>query len=431
MSVIDRLPNRHVKKLFTDRGPGVSIELHEGYDESDEARFVIDTIALLVHAGDAEPGECAVMYRTNAQSRAVEEAFLRAGLPYRLVGAQRFYGRREVKDIVAYLRLVQNIDDRISLLRVLNTPSRGIGAKTVESLLLAADHAGVSPGHALIDLAAGDTSAYEGDLDGRAISVLADFGRLLPGWLEARQGLALSDLIDRILRDVGYRQYIDDGSEEGTERWDNVQELRRVAEEFSDLDLTSFLEQVALVSDQDTLTDDVNAPILLTLHAAKGLEFRVVFIIGLDDGMIPHQRSFDDPEAMAEERRLFYVGITRAKDRLYLVRSFRRRLYGASAMSEPSRFLSDLPADILSGDRVGSQTAEQANYTRQTTWISPSPVVRAKYRAGMRVVHPRFGEGIVMESKIDRDDEEVVVAFESGEVKHLVASLANLETLAD
>jgi DNA helicase-2/ATP-dependent DNA helicase PcrA len=167
------------------------------------------------------------------------------------------------------------------------------------------------------------------------------------------------------------------------------------------------------------------------LHAAKGLEFRVVFIIGLDDGMIPHQRSFEDPEAMSEERRLFYVGITRAKDRLYLVRAFRRRLYGASAMSEPSRYLSDLPADILSGDWLGGQTQEQASYARQTSWDSPSPLPQARYTAGMRVVHPTFGEGIVMESRVDRDDEEVVVAFESGEVKHLVASLARLETPSD
>jgi DNA helicase-2/ATP-dependent DNA helicase PcrA len=268
-------------------------------------------------------------------------------------------------------------------------------------------------------------------LDRRAASALTDFGRLLPGWLEARQALSLSDLIDRIIRDIGYREYIDDGSEEGTERWDNVVELRRVAEEFQDVDLGAFLEQIALVSDQDTLTDDLNAPILLTLHAAKGLEFRVVFIIGLDDGMIPHQRSFEDPEAMAEERRLFYVGITRAMDRLYLVRSFRRRIYGASSMSEPSRFLSDLPADIMSGDWIGGQTAEQATYTRQTSWESSAPPRQARYTAGMRVIHPTFGEGIVMESKIDRDDEEVVVAFESGDVKHLLASLANLETATD
>lgn len=431
MAIINRLPNRHVKKLFTDRGPGTMIELHEAYDEADEARFVIDTIALLVQAGDAEPGECAVMYRTNAQSRAMEEAFLRAGLPYRLVGAQRFYGRREVKDIVAYLRLVQNPDDRISLLRVLNTPSRGIGAKTVQALMKAADDGSVSPGQVLIDLGQGNAETYAATIDNRAASALASFGRLLPGWIKARVGLPLVDLIDRIIKDVGYREYIDDGSEEGTERWDNVVELRRVAEEFQDVDLAAFLEQIALVSDQDTLTDDINAPILLTLHAAKGLEFRVVFIIGLDDGMIPHLRSFDDPEAMAEERRLFYVGVTRAKDCLYLVRSFRRRIYGASSMSEPSRFLSDLPADILSGDWLGGQTAEQASYARQTSWEDPAPPQQARYRSGMRVVHPTFGEGIVMESRIDGGDEEVVVAFESGDVKHLLASLAHLEAVAD
>ncbi len=397
MAVIDRVPNRHVKKLFTDRGPGPAIIVHEAYDETDEGRFVVDTIAELTLAGQAEPGGCAVMYRTNAQSRAVEEAFLRAGLPYRLVGAQRFYGRREVKDLLAYLRLIHNPVDRISLQRVLNTPPRGIGTKTVEALMQAASKIELSPGELVLSLAGQPQPRPDSPLDKRSQSLLADFGARLAGWIEQRDQVPLSSLVDRVIADIGFRDYIDDGTDEGAERWDNVQELIRVADEFTDLGLADFLEQIALVSDQDTLTDDVNAPILLTLHAAKGLEFNVVFIIGMDDGTIPHQRSFDDAEAMAEERRLFYVGITRAKDQLYLVRSFRRRQYGVSSMSEPSRYLLDLPGDLLAGDWQGGQPAEQASFSRQTQWQARSPAIEARYRAGMRVVHPSFGEGVVIE----------------------------------
>ena len=428
MAVIDRLSGRQKKNLFTERGAGVQIVVHEAYDEDDEARYVVDTIAELTVSKEARPGDCAVMYRTNAQSRAIEEVFLQHGLPYRLVGAQRFYGRREVKDIIAYLRLVQNPDDQISLQRAINTPARGIGDKTLSALFGLADQAGISPGELLLRVGAGQASLQSSGLSARFVSALTDFGRLLNGWVEAASHLPLVEVVDQILHDTQYRSYIDDSTPEGEERWENVQELRRVAEDGSQADLTSFLEQVALVSDQDTLTDDADAPVLLTLHSAKGLEFPVVFIVGLDDGVIPHIRSFDDPEAMAEERRLLYVGITRAMDRLYLVRAFRRRSYGASTMSEPSRFLMDLPSDILAGDWLGGAPQVQASYQRQTSWEARPAHVKARFRPGMRVFHPTFGEGLVIESKVDRDDEEVVVAFESVGIKHLAASLANLTT---
>ena len=190
---------------------------------------------------------------------------------------------------------------------------------------------------------------------------------------------------------------------------------------------------MALISDQDTLTDEQNAPTLLTLHAAKGLEFPIVFIIGLDEGIIPHQRSFDDPEAMAEERRLFYVGITRAMDQLFLVRAFRRRMFGTSNVNEPSRYLNDLPSDLLEGDVVGLMPKEQAAFRRETSWAWQPEVddLEPSFRVGMRVHHPKFGEGIVMETRVDHDEEEVTIAFESVGIKRLVASMANLELLDD
>ena len=429
MSVIDRNPDRRRKQLFTERGRGQPVMLHESYDESDEAAYVVETIALLVREG-FEPRDCAVMYRTNAQSRALEDQFMRAGLGYQIVGAQRFYGRREIKDVIAYLRVIHNPSDRVGLLRIMNTPSRGIGDKTVAQLLALAEARGAEPSRILLELASNPAGAFADQLDRRARSALLAFAGPLQRWIEARDQLALIELIDSVLEVSGYREYIDDGTEEGTERWENIQELRQAAYELGGIDLTTFLEQVALVSDQDTLTEEQNAPTLLTLHAAKGLEFPVVIIIGLDDGVLPHQRSFDDPEAMAEERRLFYVGVTRARDRLILVRAFRRRLAGPSMLSEPSRFLYDLPPELVQGALPGVSTWVQQNYQQQTRWDSPSPRrMQPRFHPGMRVRHPSFGEGIVLDTQLDADDEEVSIEFEIVGIKHLVASLAQLEII--
>ena len=430
MAVIDRAPGRQPKRLFTDRGQGGRVTVYEAYDESDEARYVVDTIAELTAVGSSRPGDCAVMYRTNAQSRSLEEAFLRAGLPYRLVGAQRFYGRREVKDVIAYLRLVHNPDDQVSLLRVLNTPSRGLGSRSTAALLEAAG--GTSPGRLLIQLGAGEAALPAG-LSGKAASALLDFGGGLQRWQALSKSSSVSALIEAILKDISYRNYLEDGTEEGTDRWANVLELSSLAAEYADLDLATFLESVALVSDQDTLSDEQNVPTLLTLHAAKGLEFPVVFIIGLEEGLLPHQRTLEDKDALDEERRLFYVGITRAMDRLYLVRTFRRRIGGASMIGEPSRFLTDLPADRIHGDLPYGRTEAQSAYLRQTRWEAvPAPVpLLAKFDIGQRVAHPSFGEGIVLETRLEHDDEIITVRFVKVGVKRLSASLARLEILED
>ncbi|MEW6093034.1 MAG: UvrD-helicase domain-containing protein, partial [Chloroflexota bacterium] len=349
MAVIDRNPHRRRKNLFTERGTGEKLFFYEALDDYGEASFVVDTIASLVSSRACEPGECAVMYRTNAQSRLLEEAFLQARLPYRLVGAQRFYGRREVKDLIAYLRLVHNPADEISLDRVINVPPRGIGDKTILALHTAARGADLSPGAAVMDLARADASPLWPQFTGRAALPLSDFGARLANWRAEASRATVSELFDRIVADINYKEYIDDDTEEGAERWENVQELRRLTLEYSTRTMDEFLQDVALISDQDSLTEGKNAPTLLTLHAAKGLEFGTVFIVGLDDGILPHSRSFDDPEAMEEERRLFYVGITRAKDRLYLLRALRRGGRGYGEETLPSRYLDDIPADLLSG----------------------------------------------------------------------------------
>jgi DNA helicase II / ATP-dependent DNA helicase PcrA len=429
MAVIDRNPHRRRKSLFSELGAGEKLFYYEALDDYSEASFVVDTIASLAASQACNPGDCAVMYRTNAQSRLLEEAFLQARLPYRLVGAQRFYGRREVKDMIAYLRLVHNPVDEISLERVINLPPRGIGDKTIQALHAATRAAALSPSAVLMDLAHGDSSRFWEQFAGRAALPLADFGFLLTDWQTAARRSSITELFDRIATDVNYRAYIDDGSEEGAERWENVEELRRLTVEYEDRSLTDFLESVALISDQDTLVEGKDAPTLLTLHAAKGLEFGTVFITGLDDGILPHSRSFDEAEAMEEERRLFYVGITRAKERVYLLRALRRggRNFGEETI--PSRYLDDIPPSLLSGNaRSGRSTRLQAQ-----SWLGTEPpaaaVKESRYRAGMRVRHPVWGEGMVLNSRLQDNDETVDVVFESVGIKRLAASLANLTTL--
>ena len=433
MAVIDRNPHRRRKNLFSERGAGDKVTYFEAPDDYSEAAFVVDTIAGLVAGKKAEPGDCAVMYRTNAQSRLLEEAFLQARLPYRLVGAQRFYGRREVKDIIAYLRLVHNPSDEISLERVINLPPRGIGDKTVLALHTAARGAGTSPATVLMDLARGDASPFWPQFTGRAALPLADFGALLTNWRAEAPRATVTEMFDRIAKDINYKEYIDDGTEEGAERWENVQELRRLTIEYENRTLTDFLETVALISDQDTLSEGKNAPTLLTLHAAKGLEFGAVFIIGLDDGLLPHSRSFDDPEAMEEERRLFYVGITRAEDRLYLLRALRRGGRGYSEETIPSRYLDDIPFELLSGKSRGGNSFRTSDRASTPAWLRAEPVTssitEAKFRAGMRVQHPTWGEGMVLNSRLQDNDETVDVVFESVGIKRLAASLANLSML--
>jgi DNA helicase II / ATP-dependent DNA helicase PcrA len=433
MSVINRAPHRRKKNLFTERGAGEKIYFYEAPDDYSEASFVVDSIAQLVASRDFEPGECAVMYRTNAQSRLLEEAFLQARLPYRLVGAQRFYGRREVKDIIAFMRLVYNPADEASLDRIINVPPRGAGDKTLFTLHSVASQNNTPSGLILMDLARGSDSPYWNQFTGRSVIALADFGASLANWKAASPVLTVSELFDRIVNDLNYKVYIDDESEEGEERWQNVQELRRVAVEFDTQTLGDFLENVALVADQDTIKEDINAPTLLTLHAAKGLEFGAVFIVGLDDGILPHSRSFDEPEEMEEERRLFYVGITRAKDRLYLIRSVQRGGRGYAEETYPSRFLEDLPEDLIVGkSRTGRGLKARAS---ETLWAASSrtlkaaPVMESKFRAGTRVKHPMWGDGIVLDSKLQDEDEIVDVVFESVGIKRLAASLANLKVM--
>lgn len=439
-AVIRHNSDRTEKSLFTQRGQGAKLTVHEAYDQDEEAQFVVDTVNRLAQEGFS-PGGCAVMYRTNAQSRALEDAFIRAGMPYRLVGATRFYARREIKDVIAYLRVVHNPAEGVSMARVINVPPRGIGQKTVAALDGAASKQDISVHEVLRQIQDSDTQAPR--IGTRAQRMVISFLDLLEGWIAAREQLTVAQLIDRVLQDVGYADYLRDGTEEGEERWANVLELRNVAAEYERLTLTDFLADVALVSDVDNLSDEVDAPTLLTLHSAKGLEFPVVFITGLEEGMLPHSRSFDDPEQMAEERRLMYVGLTRAEDQLLLTYAFRRTRYGDSEPSVPSRFLEEIPLNLTGGSWRHRRAQGLKTASRETEWggVSDSSRTRSRgtqrkggasqFRAGQRVRHATFGEGLVIESRVDGSDEIVSVAFEEAGLKRLMASYARLERLGE
>ncbi|MBK8902606.1 MAG: UvrD-helicase domain-containing protein [Anaerolineaceae bacterium] len=485
-AVIKQNKNRVHKELFTTRQGGDKIVVREVYDEREEADVILNQIQNMRVQGYS-PGDMAVMYRTNAQSRVLEEAFIRAQMPYKLVGATQFYKRREVKDVIAYLRLVHNPLDSVSFARVINTPARGIGSKTQQDLEQWAFYNNMSPSEAVVRLATDPEVQHP--FNGRAFNTLANFGKMLNAWLVVRDSATVGELLDLILEQTEYRDYIENSAkdpDEARDRWANVMELRGVALMSSELTLSEFLEQVALVSETDDLEDDPKAVTLLTLHAAKGLEFPVVFLTGLEDGVLPHSRSMEDSESLAEERRLFYVGITRAMDMLFITHAFRRTFFGETEVAIPSRFLQEIPLDLAEGGTAkqrrestfqqasswnwssGSsssasgygRSASPSSNTRPASrksysWAdskpaSPQPSApsrptnlpkpryeeddlepagpqKAKYKTGQKVRHSKFGVGTVIESKLTGNDEEVSVAFAEVGVKRLAASFANLE----
>ncbi|MEM7116331.1 MAG: UvrD-helicase domain-containing protein, partial [Chloroflexota bacterium] len=364
-AVIRKNQDRVDKELFTVRQGGKQIVVREAFNENEEAETIISTIESLMLEG-YNYNDMAVMYRTNAQSRVLEESFVRMGLPYKLVGATEFYKRREIKDMIAYLRTVHNLADEISFGRILNVPTRSIGAKTRQQLVGWAKANGWQPATAVMNLAT--NLDIQHPFANRAYNALFNFGEMLHAWVTIRDHATVAELLDVIIEQTKYRQYINDGTEEGEDRWANIMELRTVALSDPSVPLGDFLEQISLVSETDNIEETANATTLLTFHAAKGLEYPVVFLTGLEDGVLPHSRSLDDGEELAEERRLFYVGITRAEDRVFISHAFRRTFFGESNVSIPSRFLRDLPPDLLEG--TSARQRRQQSKSRSSSWDS-------------------------------------------------------------
>lgn len=333
-AVIAKNVHRTEKTLWTDNHQGLPITIYAALNELDEAEFMIDEILSLVRGGQFRASDMAVLYRTNAQSRIIEEVLLRHKMPYRIVGGLRFYERKEVKDAVAYLRLVANPADIVSFERVINTPPRGLGEKSVQAILVNMPSAMTAPNQSQMTLS------------GRASASFIQFRELINSAREQYQTNGdVIELFDYLMRESGYLQALDDKSPEGIARIENVAELKSVLSAVQDLD--SFLENVSLVSDIDEYRDDVSALTLMTVHSAKGLEFPVVFICGMEEGIFPHSRSSLDPAELEEERRLCYVGMTRAMNRLYVLYAGERRLYGTLQANAPSRFVTDLPENLV------------------------------------------------------------------------------------
>ncbi len=448
-AVIDRAADRIKRRLVTENDDGPLPRLHEAYSESDEAEYISDHVERGLRDGSLRPGDAAVLYRTNAQSRAIEESLVQHGIPYRLVGATRFYDRREVRDLLAYLRLVRNPADAVAFARVVNVPTRGVGARTIETLNdWAATHAR-SPYQAAQAAAGLDNDALGGyltppDISRRAAGSLREFVSLIEDARLQASKEPLSDALRAILVKSHYRDWLvrqADSDTEAESRWENVQELITVTENYSEIApgaaLDAFLEDVALVADVDDLPDGPpDAVTLITLHQAKGLEFPVVFMVGMEEYLLPHQLSMEDPAQLQEERRLCYVGMTRAMRELHLLHAFRRAYQGRSGHNPPSRFLADIPEELLQRHqrqqaRVGADVRPARNRTvRWDDFDSFDPEPEAAPSVGLEegdeVSHEIFGHGVVISLRTIGRDAEVTVRFAETGVKRLLASMANL-----
>ena len=378
-AVIKNNKQRKDKKLWTSRGIGEKIKYYRAYNEKDEANYVVKKINELINNG-VDYKDIAILYRTNAQSRVMEEAMLKENLPYRVVGSFYFYSRKEIKDLIAYLRLIHNYKDNVSLLRVINTPKRGIGLKTIENLTKIADD--------------NEISIYEAISSGKEL----EFKNLIERLREVSENLTLTELIDKVLDASGMRQELEsEDSLEAEVRLENLEEFKSITKAFEEAEgsvsLEEFLLEISLVSDVEEYKDDPNRISLMTVHSVKGLEFNHVFLIGLEEGIFPHMNSLMESSDVEEERRLMYVAITRAKDDLYLINARRRTLFGREQINPTSRFLNEIPKELLEANQE-EETKEVKEKIEVSEMFRDEDV---DYQVGDFVYHETFGTGKVVE----------------------------------
>nr|PZN09678.1 MAG: ATP-dependent DNA helicase PcrA [Caldicoprobacter oshimai] len=440
-SVIQNNRGRKPKRLWTQRKHGDKVRIYQAYDEHDEAEFICRQIKDLMQQEGRRAGEFAVLYRVNAQSRVLEEAMIKYGIPYRIYKGLRFYDRKEIKDIIAYLRVIVNPADDVSLKRIINVPKRGIGPATIEALEGAAAEMEESMFGVAIDL------DKNGVLSGRAAASVKSFVDLIMRLIALKDTMGIVDFVHTVLEETGYRSELErEGTMDALARLENIKEFISAAREFEEAnqgaDLVDFLENIALVSDVDEVGEDESAVVLMTLHSAKGLEFPVVFMAGLEEGLFPLARAVDNPDELEEERRLCYVGLTRAKQRLYLSYARNRTLYGGSMLSMPSRFISEIPEELVepaiggyafefgdSGVKKGTSVDPIVSFnlpgkvTKEKT--GPSP----RFALGDKVLHQRFGVGTVVAMDGEGADLRIQIAFEQGGIKKFMANLAPLKKL--
>jgi DNA helicase II / ATP-dependent DNA helicase PcrA len=423
--VISKNQQRSDKKLWTDAGDGKPVQVVQVGNERAEGDVIVRRIRNALDAGYRSYQDFAVLYRTNAQSRSIEETFIRYGIPYRIVGGQRFYDRKEIKDIMAYLRLIYQPEDFVSFERIVNVPSRAIGAKSLDSFYTWQRAGGLNLLQAL------ETARDHPTLTPKAKKGFTELADILVHFRELLEEVTLPALMDSLIRRLDYMNYLGDGTPQGESRQENVKELISVAQSYQDVGLDGFLEEVSLISDLDSVQFGGNAVTLMTLHAAKGLEFPVVFLTGLEETIFPHSRALYDPAEMEEERRLCYVGMTRAKSELYLIYATSRMLYGGLQHNPPSRFISEISGQ-LEVDTMGMSSSMWANsggYSDSTATpvdeYNQEPRYIPELEEGDSVKHQLFGVGKVLE--IDGDN--VAIYFKGKGTKKLNISFAPLEKL--
>ena len=382
-SVIKNNKERKDKNLWTDNIEGSKIKYHRAYDEKDEAFYVLNEIKELIK-NNTKLSDIAVLYRTNAQSRNVEEALLRENIPYKVIGSFYFYNRKEIKDLIAYLKVIYNSDDDVNLLRIINVPKRGIGDKTLKNLT---EKANIN-----------NTSLFESIDSGKEL----EFKKLIIELKELNEKLTLTELVNEILDKTGIKdELLSEKSIEADIRLENLEEFKSITKNYEEskgiVSLEEFLNEISLVSDVEEYRNNDNVVTLMTVHSAKGLEFKNVFLIGLEEGIFPHQAAFFDTSELEEERRLCYVAITRAKEKLWIINAKRRTLYGLDSINPPSRFISEIDSKLLDTDSFEKEVINK-NYSIDEN---------IEYKIGEHIMHNTHGEGVI----VSVDDKVLTVAF--------------------
>ncbi len=423
-SIIEKNKQRKSKKMWTEQKGGDKIQVWHADSEYHEAEKVANEIDNLRRNGVILK-DIVILYRTNAQSRIIEEVLLRYGFPYKVIGGVKFYARKEVKDILAYLRVILNPNDTNSLLRIINVPSRKIGQTTIHKLQAFAVGRSLTLAEVLKHV------EMISELNDGTKNRLTNFWNKLSKWQSECKEVAVSDLIKKVLRDINYKEFLLDGTEEGEMRYENIKELISVATKYDglepDISLTSFLEEVALVADTDNIDQNEDVLTMMTLHSVKGLEYPYVFIVGCEENIFPHSRALFEQRELEEERRLMYVGVTRAMKRLYLVAAKQRMLYGDFQRNSISRFIHDIPKHLT--NCVGLTESVPVVKDFEFNQIPEKPVVRItaeqKFKDGDKIKHTTFGDGIVVERRGDL----VTVAFNNPlyGIKMFAANIAPLE----
>jgi len=437
--VIEKNDQRVDKKLWTSNDQGSMISVLEGYDQDEEAQITLSEIKTLIQSKKYALSDIAIMYRVNAQSRALEMACQRNSIPYQLIGGIKFYHRKEIKDLIAYLRIILNPNDDISLARVINTPTRGIGKKSIDEINRISSIHNQSFYQTIINIC-NESSSPQPQIGTRGLTSIKNFYKIIDNLIKMSQKINLLNLIDEILDVTGYEKFLLN-DEQMEERFENIDEFKTSASTYMELSTTEalneFLESISLVADIDNFDAEEHALTLITLHQSKGLEFPIVFMVGMEENLLPHRRAIEsgEPHELEEERRLCYVGMTRAKDKLFMLKCFRRAFQGSYEPSLPSRFLSDLPKEnIIFGTSsklnptpeikpVRKRIINADNQSIHNNVISSNDI----FSPGDKVIHKTFGEGIITSSKQVSNDYELTIAFKnSGGIKKLLASLANL-----